>query len=1261
MPVNASGTSNFQIKVTADTNDAEKNLKRVSQETKNLENAVKDVKTNASRSFDDFGKSIERLAGTFGATGTKLGKSLSEGISKAFENVSADTGNLENTTAALEKLSGVAKTAAGVIAVAAAGIGASVAAFSKADEILATTGRIEGLTAAFQNLQSSIGADSIGAIESLRSSTRGLVSDLDLFQSANQAVLLGVDDGSGKFQEMAAAALKLGQSMGITAKDALDSLVIGIGRQSKLVLDNLGIIVQAESAYESYAASIGKSANALSDQEKKLAFNAAAYNAIIQKSSQLATVQETAATAATRLKVTLENQNATYATTISRTAQLAAAYQSLNAAAANNNTQALAQSFARLAAVGGELKALFDNLGVAIGRVYSVYFAPFVNTMLSGLASLIHSVNAFAAEWLGAGETSAKTTQTISQNLNTLYYAFTALGQAINDVWSDIWASAALTFGAIVDFGANAAKKLIAIFQTVASAITQVLNGIISGYNSVSSSLGGIGGQLEQLDASKVGDNLVAGIDKFAAKAKSSIVDVADSIASLNVGGIATAAPAALFRAAEEANSSLAKTTNTVGGLKQSLQGLGDTGTGAGDKLSSSAKKAAREYENLNDAIQKSNLAILKSAGVKTPTGNKLSGLFQNAEASKLSAKQLADALKVERDAMLASASTIKEKNAALQRFSSLMSEAKSDATQFGNELKQIESFGDSLRDSLGQPIKLNIKNTTLKDIFGDFQKGASPDLIVKKLLDGKKLGKFTADEFGKFTDAVQRSTQLAQNDITQTFDNFTKGISSSLQSLGLKGSVANKLAPGIQAAFSNIGNVLDGYASGQVAGKDVGSDLLKGIGDGILSQTSGGDAATAGIGAAIGTIGRLIKAKALKDSQERGKETGAAIGTGLGAGIGAIFGGAEGAAIGAQIGGGIGKWLGSIFSKASPGEKERKQFAKTFSDFFKSLGKDIGGFKTFNLDAFIQSDNKFFKQFVDASGRTTTLVQQQLDSLKLSDATLSSFDGVGKAVAASLGIAGDKLEQYGSQFGQLLALSLGGGGQGIKDANGVDISNQILGVTDANNMLNELQLLLQGAKISAEDAGKALEDAFFKGTLGAGDFLNASSAIEQTLQAGIPGAVGATAQAFQNLVSGGTASGQRAQDALRDLAIEAQEKGVSSIQGLQSELIASGKTADEVGKLMAALAQNSITSLSQLSQIDIKQTAGITASLQNIGFAFTDNAKQIEEATKNVDAFIQKANQKVVTEWEIKTTVSGDTIPAQVQSGTGFSGQQVQ
>lgn len=166
---------------------------------------------------------------------------------------------------------------------------------------------VERLTSGFETLQNKIGNNAVSAMSSLKDATKGLITELDLMKSANQAVLLGVDDGSGKFDDLANAALRLGNAMGIEAKEALDSLVIGIGRGSKQVLDNLGVVINAEEAYQKYATTLRITADKLSEVQKQEAIKAVATDAVMKSAEGLSDVNNTAAESYQKLKVALSD------------------------------------------------------------------------------------------------------------------------------------------------------------------------------------------------------------------------------------------------------------------------------------------------------------------------------------------------------------------------------------------------------------------------------------------------------------------------------------------------------------------------------------------------------------------------------------------------------------------------------------------------------------------------------------------------------------------------------------------------------------------------------------------------------------------------------------------------------------------------------------------------------------------------------------------------------------------------------------------
>ena len=86
-------------------------------------------------------------------------------------------------------------------------------------------------------------------------------------------MLLGIADSSDQMAEMFDIAQRLGAAVGEDAAFGVDSLVTGMGRQSKLMLDNLGIMVDLETANKRYAKELKKSVKDLTDSERKQAFN----------------------------------------------------------------------------------------------------------------------------------------------------------------------------------------------------------------------------------------------------------------------------------------------------------------------------------------------------------------------------------------------------------------------------------------------------------------------------------------------------------------------------------------------------------------------------------------------------------------------------------------------------------------------------------------------------------------------------------------------------------------------------------------------------------------------------------------------------------------------------------------------------------------------------------------------------------------------------------------------------------------------------
>lgn len=124
---------------------------------------------------------------------------------------------------------------------------------------------------AMDRLAKNMNISSKDILSGLQTASKGTVSNYDLILSANKAMSLGVAKNTNDFTTLMEIARVKAKNMGITTTQAYNDIVTGLGRGSAMILDNLGITINAAQANEEYAKSIGKTVNQLTDSEKKQA------------------------------------------------------------------------------------------------------------------------------------------------------------------------------------------------------------------------------------------------------------------------------------------------------------------------------------------------------------------------------------------------------------------------------------------------------------------------------------------------------------------------------------------------------------------------------------------------------------------------------------------------------------------------------------------------------------------------------------------------------------------------------------------------------------------------------------------------------------------------------------------------------------------------------------------------------------------------------------------------------------------------------
>lgn len=187
--------------------------------------------------------------------------------SGAFNQVRQELSGLNNFAATLS--SGLA----GIGAV--AGVGAVVAGLqqigSAIDEVSRRGAIFEQLGSVLDDYAESVNQAGNAFVEAGRKASAGTIADYELILNANRAIQFEVAQTSDQYAKLIELATALGRAQGISDTQALEFLTTGIARESRLILDNLGLIVDLDEATSKYAATLGKAANELTQAERKQA------------------------------------------------------------------------------------------------------------------------------------------------------------------------------------------------------------------------------------------------------------------------------------------------------------------------------------------------------------------------------------------------------------------------------------------------------------------------------------------------------------------------------------------------------------------------------------------------------------------------------------------------------------------------------------------------------------------------------------------------------------------------------------------------------------------------------------------------------------------------------------------------------------------------------------------------------------------------------------------------------------------------------
>lgn len=153
------------------------------------------------------------------------------------------------------------------------GVGASIAVGAGslirglAGDAVALTPLVQG----FERMQGGA-ANARAELNLLREASRGLIGTNELLRASNEANVLGLGKMGLEFDQVVGVATRLGRVVGKDATSSVADLTNALGRGSSEVLNNLGIQLRANDAYEEFAKRNGLVASKLTDTQKATAF-----------------------------------------------------------------------------------------------------------------------------------------------------------------------------------------------------------------------------------------------------------------------------------------------------------------------------------------------------------------------------------------------------------------------------------------------------------------------------------------------------------------------------------------------------------------------------------------------------------------------------------------------------------------------------------------------------------------------------------------------------------------------------------------------------------------------------------------------------------------------------------------------------------------------------------------------------------------------------------------------------------------------------
>ncbi len=204
-----------------------------------------------------------------------------------------------------EAITGLKSSLAGLVGTAAAVAAGVIAVGAAIGKLAKDAAEVQEVEDAFKNLAAAQGQSSDDILAKLKEASGGILAQVDLLKLANSAMLAGIP--VDKLDQVVKIARAAADATGDSVENMVGTITNGLARGSTMMLRHAGIVFDAEAAYKTYAESLGKTAEQLSDAEKKQVFLTAAMAEGEKTLSKLGEGQLSAADKWDKVKATISD------------------------------------------------------------------------------------------------------------------------------------------------------------------------------------------------------------------------------------------------------------------------------------------------------------------------------------------------------------------------------------------------------------------------------------------------------------------------------------------------------------------------------------------------------------------------------------------------------------------------------------------------------------------------------------------------------------------------------------------------------------------------------------------------------------------------------------------------------------------------------------------------------------------------------------------------------------------------------------------